>query len=105
MILYAVFMFVLAGVLAVLGVLICRGSADLINCYRQDRVKDKAVYCKAIGKALFFLAAALTASGMVGLLGESDTIGLAAMSVLLAGAVIGLWLLFRAQKKYGGGIF
>ena len=53
MIVYSVMMFVVAAALIVFGVLIAKGNANLINCYREERVKDKNLYCKKISQALF----------------------------------------------------
>lgn len=105
MIIYSVFMFVVAAALIVFGVLISKGNTNLINCYREERVKDKALYCKKIGQALFILADAIICSGVVALFGESDGIVLLALGVLVVGTIFGVARLFHAQKKYGGGIF
>ena len=105
MIVYSVIMLVVAAVLIVFGVLIAKGNAKLINCYREERVKNKALYCKKISQALFILADTLVCSGIVGLIGDTDTIVLLALGVLIAGMVLGIVRLFHAQKKYGGGVF
>lgn len=105
MIIYAICMFVFALVFAVLGALIYKGNTNLINCYHENRVKDKTTYCKKFGQALFVMAAVLVGSGIVGLLGEKDAIVFAALGVLVVGAAAGLGLIFRVQKKYGGGVF
>ena len=41
----------------------------------------------------------------IGLLGETDSIALAAVGVLIVGIICGLSRLFYVQKKYGGGVF
>lgn len=105
MIVYSVIMLVVAAALIVFGVLIAKGNAKLINCYREERVKNKALYCKKISQALFILADTLVCSGIVGLIGDTDTIVLLALGVLIAGMVLGIVRLFHAQKKYGGGVF
>ena len=105
MIIYSVIMFVVAAALIVFGVLIYKGNANLINCYREDRVEDKALYCKRISQALFILAGTLVSSGIIGLFGEADSIVLLGLGVLVVGVLFGVVQLFRAQKKYGGGVF
>ena len=105
MIVYSVIMLVVAAALIVFGVLIAKGNAKLLNCYREERVKNKALYCKKISQALFILADTLVCSGIVGLIGDTDTIVLLALGVLIAGMVLGIVRLFHAQKKYGGGVF
>ena len=105
MIVYSVIMLVVAAALIVFGVLIAKGNAKLINCYREERVKNKALYCKKISQALWIMATVLVPSGVIGLLGEKDSIALVAVSVLIVGIICGLSRLFYVQKKYGGGVF
>jgi len=105
MIIYSVIMFVVAVALILFGVLIAKGNASLVNCYREERVKDKALYCKKISQALFILADTLVCSGIVSLFGDTDTIVLLALGVLVVGMIFGVVRLFHAQKKYGGGVF
>ena len=105
MIIYSVIMFVVAAALIVFGVLIAKGNANLINCYREERVKDKDLYCKKVSQALFILASTLVCSGIIALLGEADSIVLLGLGVLVVGMLFGVVQLFRVQKKYGGGVF
>ena len=105
MIVYSVIMFVVAAALIVFGVLIAKGNANLINCYREEKVKDKALYCKKVSQALFILAGTLVCSGIIALLGEADSIVLLGLGVLMVGMLFGVVQLFRVQKKYGGGVF
>lgn len=105
MIVYSVIMFVVAAALIVYGILVAKGNANLINSYREDRVKDKALYCKKISHALFILAGTLACCGTIVLFGETDGIVLLSLGVLVVGMVFGVVQLFRAQKKYGGGVF
>lgn len=105
MIVYSVFMFVVAVALIVFGILIAKGNANLINCYREEKVKDKPLYCKKISQALFILAGTLVCSGIVGLLGETNSIVLLTLGVLVGGSIFGIVRLFCVQKKYGGGVF
>lgn len=105
MIVYSVIMFVAAAILAVFAILITKGNASLINCYRKERVKDKATYCKKFGQSLFIMAAAMLVSGIISLFSASETVILIAFGVLIAGVLIGMTRMFHVQKKYGGGIF
>lgn len=105
MIIYSVIMFIVAASLIVFGVLIAKGNANLINCYREERVKDKALYCKKISQSLFILAGTLVCSGIIGLFGKADSIVLLGLGVLVVGMLFGVVKLFRVQKKYGGGVF
>ena len=105
MIVWYVIMFGGAAVFAVYATLITKGNASLINCYRKERVKDKATYCKKFGQSLFIMAAAMLVSGIISLFSASETVILIALGVLIAGVLIGIVRLFHVQKKYGGGIF
>ena len=105
MIVYSVIMFVAAAIFAVFAMLITKGNASLINCYREDRVKDKPTYCKKIGQSLFVMAVTMLISGIISLCSDTETVILIALGVLIAGALMGIVRLFHVQKKYGGGIF
>lgn len=105
MIVYSVIMFVAVAILAVFAILITKGNASLINCYRKERVKDKATYCKKFGQSLFIMAATMLISGIISLFSDTETVILIALGVLIAGVLIGIVRLFHVQKKYGGGIF
>ena len=105
MIVYSVIMFVAAAVFAVFAILITKGNASLINCYRKERVKDKATYCKKFGQSLFIMAATMLISGVISLFNDAETVILIALGVLIAGVLIGMTRMFHVQKKYGGGIF
>ena len=105
MIIYSVIMFAVATLLAVFAILIAKGNASLINCYREERVKDKPTYCKKIGQSLFIMAATMLISGIISLLSDTETVILIALGVLIAGVLVGMVRLFHVQKKYGGGIF
>lgn len=105
MIVYSVMMFVAATVFAVFAILITKGNASLVNCYREERVKDKPTYCKKIGQSLFIMAVTMLISGIISLLSDTETVILIALGVLIAGVLVGIVRLFHVQKKYGGGIF
>jgi len=105
MIVYSVIMFAATALFIVFAILITKGNASLINCYREERVKDKPTYCKKIGQSLFIMAAAMLVSGIVSLCSAAETVILIALGVLIAGVLIGIVRLFHVQKKYGGGIF
>ena len=100
MIIYAIILFATAIALLVFGILISKGHTNVINCYHEERVKDKALYCKKLSHALYFLAFAITFSGIIGLLGETDTIALVSVGILVVGAIVGIIFLFSVQKKY-----
>lgn len=105
MIVYSVIMFAATALFTVFAILITKGNASLINCYREERVKAKPTYCKKIGQSLFIMAAAMLVSGIVSLCSAAETVILIALGVLIAGVLIGIVRLFYVQKKYGGGIF
>ena len=103
MILFAVIMFLTAVAFAILAVLIYKGKTELIHDYHQTKVKDKASYGKAFGKAMGVIAISMTLSGIIALFGEN--VMWLAMTVLFSGLAIGLIMIFCVQKKYNGGVF
>ena len=105
MIVYSVIMFAATALFAVFAILITKGNTSLINCYREKRVKDKAIYCRKIGQSLFIMAAAMLLSGVISLFSAAETVILIALGMLIAGVLIGIVRLFHVQQEYGGGIF
>lgn len=105
MIVWYVIMFGGAALFAVFAMLITKGNTSLINCYREERVKDKPTYCKKVGQALFIMAATMLISGIISLFSDAETVILIALGVLIVGVLVGIVQLFHVQKKYGGGIF
>ena len=72
----------------------------MIHDYHQTKVTDKADYGKAFGKAMFVISTSLLLSGIIGLLGDSDTIAMIAVAVLFVGLFIGIAGIIEVQKKY-----
>ena len=105
MVVYAVIMFLVAALFSVMGILIYRGKTELIHDYHQTKVKDKAAYGKAFGKALLVFAGAMLASGVIALLSDSAVCVIAAVCVLILGMVIGGGCVVVVQQKYNQGIF
>ena len=103
MVVYAIIMFLCAGVFGVLALTIGKGNTDMIHDYHQTKVQDKAAYGKAFGNAMAVIAGAMALSGAVSLFGEG-AMG-AAVAVLLAGLAVGITAIVLVQKKYNGGVF
>ncbi len=105
MIVYSVMMLGISVMLVVFAILIIKGNATLINCYREERVKDKTVYCSKMGQALIIVALSIAVSGVTPLFSGEKPVIFSTLIVTLAGVSIGIVRLFHVQKKYGGGIF
>ena len=105
MIVYSLIMFAAASTLVVFAMLISKGNVNVINCYHEDRVSDKPLYCKKMSQALWIMAAVILTSGVVGLFGGGDTIAICAVAILVVGVIGAVCNLFHVQKKYGGGVF
>ena len=101
MILYAAILFAVAALFAVLAVRIYKGKTELIHDYHQTKVKDKAGYGRAFGKAMGLLAATMALSGAVSLFAEV----IWALAVLFGGLAFGIAAIIRVQKKFNGGVF
>ena len=104
MLAYAIIMFLIAALLAALGIAVYGGRTELIHRYHQTNVTDKEAYARAFGKALLAVAAAPLLSGIIGLLGDSAGIALLAAAVLVIGTGIGIGRIASVQKKYNGGM-
>ena len=53
---YSVIMILVAVLFAVVAIAIYRGKTELIHDYHQAKVKDKAAYGRAFGKAMAVIA-------------------------------------------------
>lgn len=105
MFLYSCILLPVSILFAFLSISIYKGNTKLIHDYHQTNVEDKEAYSKGFGKALGVIAAGIFTSGVVGLLGDSDTIAMAAVIILFAGLFAGLFCIYKVQKKYNSGIF
>ena len=89
----------------IVAILVYRGKTELIHSYHQTRVKDKKAYGRAMGKALFVMAATmLLAAILTFFIGESAYAWICPVTVT-TGFVIGLVMICIIQKKYNQGIF
>lgn len=100
MLAYSIIMFAAFILLIVVSIAIYRGKTSLIHSYHQTRVKDKAAYGKAFGKALSVMALACLISGIFGLFGDSTAIELIAVIILITGLVMGFCCIVAVQHKY-----
>ena len=104
MLAYSIIMFAAFILLIVVSIAIYRGKTSLIHSYHQTRVKDKAAYGKAFGKALSVMALACLISGIFGLFGDSTAVELIAVIILITGLVMGFCCIVAVQHKYNKGI-
>lgn len=102
---YSILMFAISIIFTALSIMIYRGKTDLIHNYHQTKVKDKAAYGKAFGKALFVIALAPLISGIIGLFGDSKVFVIASVFVLVAGIIFGFCCILSVQRKYNNGLF
>ena len=105
MVLYAIILFLAAVPMLAISLAIYKGKTNLIHDYHQTRVKNKAAYGKAFGKAMMVISTSLLLSGMISLFGESETIAALSVAVLFAGLLVGIICLIAVQIKYNKGIF
>ena len=103
MLVYAILMFLVAAVFAIVSIAIYKGKTDWIHDYHQTKVTDKSAYGKAFGKALSMMAGAMALSGVIALFGEPAMWG--AIAVWMIGFTVGVIAIVRVQKKYNGGVF
>ena len=105
MLLYSIIMFLVGIPFIGMNVAIYKGKTNLIHDYHQTKITDKAAYGKAFGKAMFVISMSLMFSGVIGVLGDSETIAMIAVSILFIGLFIGIACIIAVQKKYNNGIF
>ncbi len=105
MIVYSVMMLGIAVMLVIFAMLIMKGHASLINCYREERVKDKKTYCVKMGQALLIIGVSIAVSGVIALFSAEKSVIFTTLVITVVGVAIGITRLFRVQKKYGGGMF
>lgn len=105
MLVYSLIMFLSTALLMLVSIAIYKGKTNLIHSYHQTKVADKSAYGRAFGKALFIVAMAPLFSGVIGLLGSSDTMAVIAVAILIIGIVIGMGFIVKVQMKYNKGIF
>ena len=93
------------GFFAVVAIAIYRGKTDLIHDYHQVKVKDKAAYGRAFGKAMLVIALSMLLSGIIALFGEAEAVVMISLTVLILGMGIGIGFILAVQKKYNNGLF
>ena len=103
MLVYAILMFVLAIIFVIIAALIYNGKTNLIHDYHQTKVKDKAAYGKAFGKAMGVLPGSMVVSGLIALFYEGMM--LCAIGALVLGLLDSIVMILRVQKKYNNGLF
>lgn len=102
---YSVIMLLTGAAFAYLSVRIYRGKTHLIHDYHQKKVRDKADYAKAFGKALAVISLAMLSSGILPLIGGSDALKAGSVAVLVLGIGVGVVCIVLVQRKYNGGVF
>ena len=105
MLLYAIIMLLVSALFGWLGIAIYKGKTDLIHDYHQTKVTDRAAYGKAFGKSMLVIALTMFLSGVVSLMGDSETVAIISVAVLGVGLVVGIACIVAVQKKYNKGIF
>ena len=103
--LYSVIMLLVGGILTALSVSIYKGKTNLIHEYHQSKVSNRSAYGRAFGKAMLVVAMTVLLSGIISLLGDSETIAMIAISQLFIGLIIGIACIVVVQKKYNNGVF
>lgn len=101
MFLYTAILLAVSVLFFFVGRAIYRGNTDLIHDYHQTRVKDKAAYGKAFGKAMFTMATAMGMSGLLALFTDSFL----PVFVLFLGLAVGIIQIVFVQKKFNNGMF
>ena len=99
----AIIFFAVGSACIVLGFLIWKKQKlSLLHDYHYQNVKKEDVYAytRQIGAGMIVLGAGIAAAGIIELASSSFW-----WIPLAAGIVIGLLVMYRAQKKYNGSFF
>lgn len=105
MIIYTLVMTIIAALFVIVGYLVYNGHTDMIHDYHQERVSDKANYGRAIGRGVVGIGLSALLSGIVSVFGESNAIVALSVAVYVIGFILSFSLIWKAQKKYNGGMF
>lgn len=105
MLAYSVIMFAVAILFLGLAAAIYRGNTNLIHDYHQTKIKesDKKAYGKAFSKGMLAIAVSLILSGAIALLGDTTSLMLISIGILLVGLIISFIVIVKVQKKFNGG--
>lgn len=105
MLAYSVIMFAVAILFLGLAAAIYRGNTNLIHDYHQTKIKesDKKAYGKAFSKGVLAIAVSLILSGAIALLGDTTSLMLISVGLLLVGLTISFIVIAKVQKKFNGG--
>ena len=102
---YSVIMLIVAAVLIAVGAATYGGKTELIHSYHQKRVKDKAAYGRAMGRAIMLMGVFFVLSVVPLFVSRSRAADMWSIGLMSAGIVVSLALIIRAQIKYNKGIF
>lgn len=97
---YSIVMFCIAAGLIVCSFLIYRGNTKLIPGYQPKNGRANKNYTKELGRALFIVTLAPYLSGILAMFGNSDTVKILSVFVLVGVFVFGWNRVKAVNKKY-----
>ena len=87
------------------GFAIKKGHISLLHSYHYKNVIDREGYCKAMGKGIMLMSIPTFICSLSSLFPSIHFVQVLGTSVLVAGYIICVVLLFKYQYKYNGGLF
>lgn len=102
---FSVVFLLVALLFIVIGIMIFFGKTELIHDYHQENVTDKKGYGKAMGKAVGGIGLSALAGGLISLIFKDEKFIFSAVAVFFIGFALSFYFIFKAQKKYNGGMF
>ena len=90
-------------VLVVIGIMNRKGNISLLHSYHKKRVKEEDVipFGKQVGMGTMIIGIAIVLAGILSVL----NFGMIRDVVIGIGLVIGIFIIFRAMRKYNNGVF
>lgn len=105
MIIYSVFLFVLAALFLAVGAAVTTGRYGLVYDYYICNVTDLRAYTRDHGIAMMTVSLPLIACGVLQLLAKQPMWTLIGIGILVVGAIVEFLVFNAIQKKYNGGMF
>ena len=96
-------MILLGTILTIIGILNIRGNISSIHWYNRRKIteENRKPYGRLVGSGTVVIGLSLIITGILQLLSEQEYY----FYIILAGALVGLVLIFWAQFKYNKGLF
>ncbi len=87
------------------GFAIKKGHISLLHSYHYKNVVDREGYCKSMGKGIMLMSPPTFICSLTALFPSIHFVQVSGTTILIAGYIICIALIFKYQYKYNGGLF